>query len=156
MIRPTVPADTPGLLALAEATGIFRPSELGELSGMLAAYFDGGLGADHFWVTDDDGGPAGVAYYAPAPMTDQTWNLYLIAVHPDRQRQGRGATLLRHVEAELTARGGRLLIVETSGLGGFERTRAFYRRVGYSEEARVRDYYTAGDDKITFRKLLSR
>jgi ribosomal protein S18 acetylase RimI-like enzyme len=154
VIRPTTPADTDALLDLSEATGIFRPSELDELRGMLDAYHAGGLGADHVWVTNDDGGPVGVAYYAPAAMTDQTWNLYLIAVHPSRQGQGRGTALLRHVEEVLTASGGRVLIVETSGLGSFEQTRAFYRKNGYDEEARIRDYYKAGDDKIVFRKAL--
>jgi ribosomal protein S18 acetylase RimI-like enzyme len=155
MIRPTTPADTASLIALAGATGIFRPSELEELGEVLAGYFAGNLGRDHFWVTDDDGGPVGVAYYAPAPMTDRAWFLYLIAVRPDRQRQGRGKALLRHVEQTLRERGERLLLVETSGLGSFERTRAFYRQCGYDEEGLVRDFYRAGDDKVIFRKVLA-
>ena len=155
MIRPTAAEDTPALLALAVATGLFSPNDTEELAGVLAGYFAGSLGRDHFWVTDDDGGPVAVAYYAPERMAEGTWNLYMIAVRPDRQRQGRGAALLRHVEQALTARGGRLLLVETSGLASFERTRAFYRRCGYDEEARIRDFYRAGDDKVVFRKALA-
>jgi ribosomal protein S18 acetylase RimI-like enzyme len=79
----------------------------------------------------------------------------MIAVHPDRQRQGRGEALVRHVERAVADRGGRLLLVETSGPASFERTRAFYRRCGYEEEARIREFYKAGDDKIVFRKLLA-
>jgi ribosomal protein S18 acetylase RimI-like enzyme len=79
----------------------------------------------------------------------------MIAVRPDRQRQGRGAALLRHVEQALAARDGRLLLVETSGLASFERTRAFYRKCGYDEEARIRDFYKAGEDKVVFRKALA-
>lgn len=88
-------------------------------------------------------------------MTDQTWNLQLIAVRPDRQGQGRGTALLRYVEQTLTAHGGRVLLVETSGLPSFERTRAFYHKCGYDEEARIRDFYQAGEDKIVYRKALS-
>ena len=102
-----------------------------------------------------DGGPVGVAYYAPERLTEGTWNLYMLAVHPDRQRQGRGAALVRHVERELVARGARLLLIETSGAGTFERTRAFYRALGYDEEARIREFYKAGEDKVVFRKALS-
>jgi ribosomal protein S18 acetylase RimI-like enzyme len=155
MIRPTTPDDTAALIALADATGLFRPNELDELSVMLADYNGGNIDSDHFWITDDDGGPVGVAYYAPAPMTDQTWYLYLLAVRPDCQGQGRGATLLRYVEQMLTARGARVLLVETSGLASFERTRAFYRKCGYDSEARIRDFYRAGDDKIVYRKALT-
>lgn len=41
-----------------------------------------------------------------------------------------------------------------SGLDSFELTRSFYRKNGYDEEARIRDFYRAGDDKIVFRKAL--
>ncbi len=151
-IRRVTPADTAALKALIDATDLF-PSHL--LDDMLADYFRGDHDqGDHVWLTDDDGGPVGVAYYAPERMTVGTWNLYLIAVHPDRQGQGRGSALLRHVERALAARGERVLLVETSGLPSFERTRAFYRACGYDEEARIRDFYQAGEDKVIFRKAL--
>ena len=46
------------------------------------------------------------------------------------------------------------MIVDTSGTEAFAETRAFYRKNGYTEEARIRDYWADGDDKITFRKPL--
>ena len=85
-------------------------------------------------------------------MTDQTWNLQLIAIRPDRQGQGRGTKLLRYVEQMLTAQGGRILLVETSS--SLERTQAFYHKCGYEQVACIRDFYAAGYDKIVFRKVL--
>ncbi len=155
MIRPATSDDKKALMAIADAIGLFTPQELEELGGMLTEYFDGHLGSERFWITYDDGGPVGVAYYAPEPYADGTWNLYFIAVHPDRQGEGRGAKLLHYVEQTLAARGERLLLVETSGRPNFERTRAFYRKHGYDEEARIREFYRAGDDKIIFRKVLT-
>jgi GNAT superfamily N-acetyltransferase len=154
MIRPSTPDDTIALIAIADAIG-FQPNELEQLSEMLSDYFSGDSNSDHFWITDDDNGPVGVAYCEPERMTNRTWNLQLIAIRPDRQGQGRGATLLRYVEQTLTARGGRMLLVETSGLPDFECTRAFYHKCGYEEEARIRDFYAAGDDKVVFRKVLN-
>lgn len=78
----------------------------------------------------------------------------MLAVREDRQRQGFGASLVRHTEADLSSRGARLLLVETSGVGSFERTRSFYRAMGYNEEARIRDFYAQGEDKVVFRKSL--
>lgn len=155
MIRPTTPDDTAAILALAISAGLFPPDATDEVAGVLAGSLAGDLGPDHLWITDDDGGPAGVAYYAPERMTVGTWNLYMLAVRPDRQRQGRGAALVRHVEQDVAARGARILLIETSSLATFERTRMFYRALGYDEEACIRDYYKAGDDKIVFRKALS-
>ncbi len=120
---------------------------------MLTDYFAGTGGNDHFWITDD-GGLAGVVYYAPERLTEGTWNLYFIGVHPDRRREGRASALLGYVEEALAARGERLLLVETSSLRIFERAWALYRKCGYDEEARIRDFYAPGSDKIVFRKAL--
>lgn len=155
MIRPIASDDTTALIALAEATGLFQPHQTEELALMLADHFSGETNSQDIWITDDDDGLAGVAYVAPERMTDGTWNLYLIAVHPDRQRQGRGAALLAHVEQMLAERGERVLLVETSGLESFEYVRSFYRKSGYDEEARIREFYKAGEDKIVFRKALT-
>ncbi|MBE9070173.1 GNAT family N-acetyltransferase [Leptolyngbya cf. ectocarpi LEGE 11479] len=151
MIRPTTPDDTAALLALANAAIGFSPDELTELSQTLTDYFEGG--SDSFWLTDDDNGPVAAAYCAPERMTDGTWNLLFIAVHPEQQGQGRGTAMVQYVEETLTARGAHLLLVET--LASFERTRAFYRRCGYEEEARIRNFYEAGADKIIYCKALA-
>ncbi|MEM9906091.1 MAG: GNAT family N-acetyltransferase, partial [Cyanobacteria bacterium P01_D01_bin.44] len=126
MIRPTTPEDATALIALADTLEMFQPSELEELSAMLADYFGGD--SEHLWITDDGDGPVGVAYCAPERMTIGTWNLLFIAVRPDRQGQGRGAALMRYVEQTLATRGAHLLLVET--LASFERTRAFYHKCG--------------------------
>lgn len=60
-----------------------------------------------------------------------------------------------HVERDLTARGARILLVKTSGVPEFARTRRFYGGLGYDEEARIRDFYEDGDDKVVFRKALA-
>ncbi len=67
---------------------------------------------------------------------------------------GSGGKLVAHVEAVLQEKGERVLIIETSGVPSFEPTRAFYRNHGYTEEARIREFYGPGDDKIVFWKAL--
>ena len=154
MIRATTREDIPAILELAVASGLFPPDSTDEIASVLTSSLDGSLGPDHIWVTDDDDRPVGVAYYAPERMTEGTWNLYMIAVHPDRQRQGRGAALISHVEESLKSRGARLLLVETSSLARFEPTQAFYKSLNFEEEARIRDFYNVGEDKVIFRKRL--
>lgn len=154
MIRLTIPHDTSALLALAEATGLFESDQIEKLAQMLNQHFSNETDSQGIWLTDYDNEPVGVAYVAPERMTDGTWNLYLIAIHPNHQKQGRGAVLLRYVEQMLAERGERVLLVETSGTDDFEYVRAFYRNNDYVEEARIRDFYTDGVDKIVFRKSL--
>lgn len=154
MIRPTTLDDKRSLIALAAATGLFESEQLLDLSAILDQHLVSDAETHDLWFTDDDNGPVGVAYVAPERMTEGTWNLYLIAVHPDRQRQGRGTALLRSIETTLANRGQRVLLVETSGLEDFAHVRTFYRKSGYNEEARIREFYKAGDDKVIFRKGL--
>ncbi|KAM3094254.1 GNAT family N-acetyltransferase [Phormidesmis sp. 146-35] len=156
MIRPITPDDAGELISLAKEIGLFSPDELEELRQMLTDSLGKKGDAHPFWITDDDDGLVGLAYCEPERMTSGTWNLQLIAVHPTHQKQGRGGKLLRFVEETLAGRGARVLLVETMGTPDFEHVRAFYRKNGYDEEARIREFYAEGADKIVFRKALSK
>lgn len=156
MIRPANPDDTAAVMAIARASGLFRPDELDAVGQILASHFAGELGPGHRWMLfDDEDGPAAVAYYAPEAFADGVWNLYLLAAHPAQQGGGRGAALVRAAEDDVRGRGARIMLIETSGLERFARTRRFYLNCGYHPEARIRDYYGAGDDKIVFWKALA-
>lgn len=150
-IRPLARGDLIRVAHLVEANAMFPSDMLGQ---MTAAYFAGDGETQRWIIADSDGAAAGVAYTVPEPLTEGTWNTLLICVAPEAHGQGIGSALMRHIEAELQARGARVLLVETSGTPGFERTRGFYEMLGYEREARIRDYYTTGEDKIIFRKAL--
>ncbi|GIW79890.1 MAG: hypothetical protein KatS3mg105_1697 [Gemmatales bacterium] len=85
-------------------------------------------------------------------MTDGTWYLWWIAVHPDQQARGLGTQLMAHVEADIRQRGGRQLFIETSSMPAYEPTRRFYTKLGYEKVAVLPDYYVVGDDMVIFRK----
>jgi ribosomal protein S18 acetylase RimI-like enzyme len=150
-VRPFRAEDLPAARAVIDSTGLF-PSEL--LDDMTAAFL-GGADDELWFVAGEAGEVEALAYAAPERMTDGTWNLLLIAVREDRQGEGLGAALTREVEAAATGRGARILLVETSALPAFDRTRAVYGRLGYAEEARIRGFYAEGEDKVVFRKALT-
>src|SRR5436305_12718294 len=123
MIRPTIPADTPSLVAIAGGTGVFKPHEMTALQEVLDDYHELMHKESHFSVTAEQHGQiAGFAYYAPASMTDRTWYLYWIAVNKKIQAKGVGGQLLRHVEEHITRLKGRLLLIETSSLPHYDLT----------------------------------
>ncbi len=97
---------------------------------------------------DDGDQLLGYACFGPTPSTDGTWDLYWLAVHPAAQGRGAGRALVRAVEQLLVARQGRLLAVETSSRESYAHSREFYARCGYTEAARVRDFYAPADDRI--------
>lgn len=150
-IRSVTPQDTDTLKTIIDANELF-PGDL--LDDMLTDFFTNPSTQD-IWLTGEaDKVPVAVAYCAPERMTEGTYNLYLIAVHPDHQGQGVGSAMMKYVEDLLRSREARILLVETSGLPEFELTRTFYDRCHYQREAVIRDFYREGEDKVVFRKKL--
>lgn len=157
MVRGVTEADGPAVVELAVSSGLFSVEETEGVAALMVEFFDRTRAQGHVCLLDHDaaGKAVAVAYYQPRAATDRTWELLMIAVRRDQQGCGRGSALLTQVEADLRGREQRLLLVETSGVPDFARTRAFYDTCGYTAEARVRDYYAIGDDMVLYRKDLT-
>ncbi len=150
IIKATSTDDIAGLRAVLNGTELF-PSEL--LPAMLAPSLAGETEA--FWLTcHSDGEAVGLCYTVPEELAAGTWNMLALAVRPDLQGKRLGAALVHAAEKHLKDNGQRILIVDTSGTDDFALTRKFYAQNGYEEEARIRDFWAEGDDKVIFRKAL--
>jgi ribosomal protein S18 acetylase RimI-like enzyme len=100
------------------------------------------------------GALSGFIVYGPTPMTRGTYDLYWIATDPEVRGAGLGSSLVATMEADLRARGARLVRVETSATDGYGAARAFYAARGYAETARIPDFYRPGDDLLVLTKRL--
>lgn len=156
MTRPTDPADTPTLVALAERTGVFKPHEIETLQGVLDDYH--AVCREEYghlcFTREADHVVVGFVYLAPTAMTDRTWEVWWIAVDPQLQGRGLGRELLLFAESEAAAAETRLLLIETSSLPHYEPTRRFYLKHGYTVAAEIADFYADGDDKVIFAKRI--
>lgn len=158
-IRLITAEDRKRVVEVAVDSGLFSEEEAPLVDGLVSGYLgqspeetDG-----RFWMVSlVDGKVVGTVYVEPERMASGTWNMLMLAVGMKQQRTGIGAGMVRRVEEELMARGGRLVLVETAGLPGFEGARKFYRDHGYAEEGKIRDFFEAGVDKAIFRKLLKK
>lgn len=155
MIRPITPDDTSALTEVICSSGLFRPEDADSIQAMLDEYHSRKDDDGRQIITCvENGAIAAVAYFSPKEFTDRVWELLMIAVTSPLQRQGLGSELLRAVEGSVNAVNGRLLLIETSDKTSFERTRRFYQKHGYVEVARIPDYFTDGDGKVSFIKRL--
>ncbi len=138
------------------ATEVFTAEEVGIALELMEIYLEDPNQKDYeiFASADDAGAVDGYVCIGPTPATDGTYDLYWIAVAPERHRRGVGSELLTFVEEHLRGKGGRLLIAETSSLPQYEKTRTFYERKGFVRAGHVRDYYRPGDDLIIYGKYL--
>lgn len=86
--------------------------------------------------------------------TDGTYNLLAIGVSEDHQRKGIASEMIHYIEQLLKQKEGRILIVETSTDDAQIGARKFYKQIGYTQEAVIRDFWKEGEDKIVFWKKL--
>jgi GNAT superfamily N-acetyltransferase len=155
MIRPTVPEDASELLAITAGTGLFTPADVETLREVLADYFAETRDQGHRCHTyEQDGKPIGFVYFAAAPMTDRTWDLWWIVVNKKIQAKGLGGKMLKFAEEAAKGEKGRLMEVPTSGLPTYENTRKFYLKSGYDVAAVLKDHYADGHDMVIFSKRL--
>ena len=170
LIRFGSTSDIPQLHTLVGNVGLFEPGdELEGFKSMISDHLAEGKTQEeqegHRWAVcfdgDDDDKEGnnqkllGGAYYTPESFAYGVTNLLFIACLPETRGKGYGSSLLQFVENDCKERGIRMLIVDTSGTDDFKQTRNFYKKNDYEQEGTIRDYYTFGDDKVTFRKLLT-
>ena len=158
-VRRVVADDLARIKQIAVAAKMFTIDDVEFFDEMVQGYCDGSL-KGHQWLAAESpaGEVVGAVQFAPEPFADRMWNLYFIAVDPDHQGQGIGRSLMARVEADLRRRSdseARTLIVETSSTDQYTHTRTFYSGLGYDEEARIRDFYGPGDNKVVFWKSIS-
>jgi ribosomal protein S18 acetylase RimI-like enzyme len=151
-VRPMQAADKPAIMAIIKATPEFEPAEIPVAEEVLD-YYLASPGQDYQALAADfEGQVAGYVCYGSTPLTQSTWDIYWMAVKRSIRGQGIGTILLHEAEACIQAAGGHLLLIETSSKPNYLPTRRFYRRHGYKQVSRIKDFYAPGDDLVTFEK----
>ena len=144
--------DIDALRGIIHGCGLFSPEEADGFAGSLPHLLADP--AQHWRIVHRGDEAVGAAYLSLDGMSEDVWNLWFIALLPDVRGHGGGTRLLSAAEQAARAGGGRMLLVETSSAEGQDAARAFYAARGYDEEGRVRDYYTPGEAKVIFRRLV--
>ncbi|OGN90596.1 MAG: hypothetical protein A2158_00520 [Chloroflexi bacterium RBG_13_46_14] len=147
--------DKAAITQILQSTSEFTSAEVKVALELIDLYLKYGISSDyHLLVAEVDSMATGYICFGPTPMTEGTWDIYWMAVDPQKQRQGIGRRLLNDAEFSISKAQGRLILIETSSKPDYERTRKFYESCGYEIIARIPDFYTPGDDKLVFQKRL--
>ncbi len=154
----SVPTSTDGaqIHAITFSTAVFSQEEKECVDELWEEYQSQGpeRSGYYFLVDKEDGHVLGFTCYGPRSLTSGTFDLYWIAVDPAARRGGVGRRLLAATEEAIRKLGGRLMILETSGMQTYVPTRNFYLATGYTLEATLKDFYKEGDDLVIFTKHL--
>ncbi|MFZ2955671.1 MAG: GNAT family N-acetyltransferase [Candidatus Ozemobacteraceae bacterium] len=159
-IRELCASDREPIREIVKATDFFTSEEVDVAIELVDEALENPDQQDYFFGVaerEEEGketAVVGYVCYGERPLTEGTYDLYWVVVDPGIQRGGVGRELMRWAERRIHERGGRIVLAETSGKPEYESTREFYRRIGYREEARIVDFYRAGDDLVMFTKHL--
>jgi GNAT superfamily N-acetyltransferase len=94
------------------------------------------------------------ANYGKDDLSTHSWKLYWLAVHQNSRNKKLGSVLLKAVEDDVRKAGGRILWIETSGRPLYASTEGFYKSNGYTLQASLKDFYSDGDPKQIYSKVL--
>ena len=156
-IRPLQQKDRTRLQSILISTRFFTPEEIEVAMEVIDIVLTDPNQRDYKidCTVDDQDQAIGYICYGPVPMTQSTFDLYWIAVDPTFQGEGIGSKLLDFLEKNLRDMGGRMILADTSSISQYERTQRFYLKEGFQEVARVPDYYSPSNDRITYCKRLN-
>ena len=151
------PGDPERIGRLVELTGFFNVSEIQVALELVQERLEKGpLSGYHFLLAEQYGRLVGYTCYGPVACTENSYDLYWIAVHPEFHRKGLGRRLIKKTEALIREAGGSRIYVDTSQRDQYASTRSFYESCGYHLETVLKDFYAPDDGKVIYCKILSK
>jgi len=140
---------------IVESTKFFYDHEVEIASELVAERYKDGESTGYYFVFAElDGITVGYSCFGPIIMSKTSFDLYWIATHNDYRGMGIGRKVLDETCRQAREMGCSIIIAETSGLPHYEPTRAFYTSNNFDLEARLKDFYTMGDDKLFYTKRI--
>jgi ribosomal protein S18 acetylase RimI-like enzyme len=141
---------------IVESTAYFHAAEIEIAAELVRERLAKDLASGyHFIFAETEDRLLGYACFGPIPCTFNRYDVYWIAVRNDLRGLGLGKKLMARVEKQIKALGGERIYVETAGRDLYKPTHLFYKNCGYQQEAVIKDFYSQGDDKIIFLKILT-
>jgi D-alanine-D-alanine ligase len=151
-----LPADCRSIARIVRSSGFFSEEEVTVAVELACERLEKGVGSGYrFLFAELFGGVVGYTCFGPVPCTQNSYDLYWIAVHNDFRHLSVGRQLLGKSEEIIAKHGGRRIYVETSSRAIYRPTRQFYRTCGYVENAVLEDYYAPGDGKVIYIKVVA-
>lgn len=150
-----VPGDIQAVRDIIVSTKFFYDHEVEIAVELVGERLSQGEESGYYFVfAENDGRTIAYSCFGSDTMSKTCFDLYWIATHNDFRGKGIGKQVLAETEKLAKEMGCIILIAETSGLPHYEPTRAFYFSTGFTLEAKIKDYYTLGDDKLFFTKRI--
>ncbi|MBC8044511.1 MAG: GNAT family N-acetyltransferase [Rhizobacter sp.] len=153
-IIPLEPQHREPIRTILQATNFFRDDEIDVAIELLDANLNRTDDYQVYVAAGEAGKVLGYVCFGKIPITQSSFDLYWIAVDPNAQKGGIGKQLFEFTCNEVSQQGGKLIVIETASQPKYIPTQRFYERIGCTLEARLKNFYSIGDDKLIYTKHL--
>jgi ribosomal protein S18 acetylase RimI-like enzyme len=137
------------------SSGFFSEAEIEVAVELVQERLNKGVESGYYFLfAEQDQKVAGYSCFGPIPCTVESYDIYWIAVQQELRRSGLGVEILKNVEERIREMGGKRIYVETSSRQQYRPTRSFYSRCGYRREATLENFYSSGDHKVIYLRVL--
>ncbi len=148
--------DIKSIREICESSGFFHDFEVDVAVELVEERLEHGLDSEYYFVfAEIDGRTVGYTCFGPIACTKHSFDLFWIATHNDFRGKGIGKKLLEETYKCIRELGGIGLYAETSAKEQYISTQKFYDSCGFFMEARNKDFYDVGDDRLIYVKRLS-
>jgi ribosomal protein S18 acetylase RimI-like enzyme len=149
------PSDRKRVREIVVSSGFFSEAEIEVAVELVKERLKKGIESGYYFLfAEQDQEVAGYSCFGPIPCTVESYDIYWIAVQQELRRTGLGVEILKNVEKRIRDMGGKRIYVETSSREQYQPTRSFYSRCGYRKEATLENFYSAGDHKVIYLRVL--
>ena len=149
------PSDMQIVRDIVVSSGFFSEAEIEVAVELVQERLNKGLSSGYYFLfAEREGEVMGYSCFGPIPCTVESFDIYWIALKNELRGAGLGKKILRRVENRIREMGGKRIYVETSSRDQYKPTQFFYRACGFREEAVLKDFYSPGDHKVIFLKVL--
>jgi ribosomal protein S18 acetylase RimI-like enzyme len=149
------PSDMERVREIVVSSGFFSAAEIEVAVELVQERLSKGVESGYYFLfAEQDQRVAGYSCFGPIPCTVESYDIYWIAVQQELRRSGLGVEVLKRVEERIKEMGGKRIYVETSSGEQYQPTRSFYSRCGYRKEATLENFYSPGDHKVIYLRVL--
>ncbi len=107
-----------------------------------------------FLIAEDEDKLLGFACYGKNPCTEDSFDIYWMAVRQDQRGSGIGREMVKRIEEDIASLSGKNIWIETSSRPLYEPTRMFYVKIGYTLVAELPNFYAKNDHKSIYLKTV--
>ncbi|HEY4722655.1 MAG TPA: GNAT family N-acetyltransferase [Anaerolineae bacterium] len=151
----TRPDEVEAILEVTAQAGVFDEKEVGTVRELLDGYYDDpDKSGYNFLSYREEGRVLGYACWGPRDLAGHGYDFYWLCTALEARSKGIGQALMQRVEAEVLARNGIWIVIETSDTDHYASARRLYERCGYQKSMLLPDFYHEGDGLVTYTKRL--